>query len=152
MSFFFSFLSSFFNFRERGYIIGYREKQFESLLIFRWLSFREHFSFSFFFLYSRVDGIYLIFGVWLESRVPCLSCLRYFRLSFPGVLACASPHLVTMKSDPRLTFSLPTSADGRSSHFRPRAPANHLASLFFSLVRRFVRATICHPSQVTEYR
>ena len=33
---------------------------------------------------------------------------------------------------------------GRSPHFRPRALANHLASLFFPPVRRFVRATVCH--------
>ena len=147
MSFFFSFffffvfsLSSTWE-RERGI----RRNSFKVYLSLDDFPMENIFLSPFFFLYSRVDGIYFIFGVWLEGRVPFLTCPRYFRLSFPGVLACASPHLVTM-SDPRLTFFLPTSADGRSSHFRPRAPANHLASLFFSLVRRFVRATICHLS------
>ena len=114
-------------------------------MTFLWRAFFFLPFFFFFFFYSWVDSIYFIFGVWLESRVPFLSCPRYFRLSFPGGLARASPHLVTTMSNSRLIFFLPTSADGRSSHFRPRAPANHLASLFFSLVRWSVRATICHP-------
>ena len=47
---------------------------------------------------------------------------------------------------------------GRSPHFRFGVPANHLASLFFPLARRSVRATICHPRipffihQVAKYK
>ena len=41
------------------------------------------------------------------------------------------PHLFTTTSVPQLIFLFPISADGRSSHFRLRVLANHLASIFF---------------------
>ena len=92
---------------------------------------------EYFLFYGPTDFVIFSTGlkIWLLVRGT-------FRLPLPGALALGS---LAATSVQQLTFFLPTSADGRSSHFRPRAPANHFASLFFSLVRRFVRATICHP-------
>ena len=148
MSFFFSFLS-FLVFlqlererereRERGYITGIGRNSFKV-----YLSYFDGPLWRIFPLLRANRLCYFSTGlkIWLLVRAT-------FRLPLPGALALGS---LAATSVQQLIFFLPTSADGRSSHFRPRAPANHLASLFFSLVRRFVRATICHPSQVTEYR
>ena len=77
----------------------------------------------FLFLYSRVDGIYFIFGVWLESKVPFPSCPRYFRLSFP----IWSRRCLIQDSFSYFFFPL----TGRRCHFRFRVPAYHLASISF---------------------
>ena len=66
-------------------MIGYREKQSESLLIFT-TTFLWRVFFFFFSLFSGWRHLFY-FRVWLEGRVPFPSCPRYFRLSFPGVLA-----------------------------------------------------------------
>ena len=118
--------------RERVYN-WYREKQSQSLLIlFRWIPVENISSFT-----GQQTLLFFSTGlkIWLLVRAT-------FRLPLPGALALGS---LAATSVQQLTFFLPTSADGRSFHFRPRVPANHLASLFFSLVRRFVRAIICHP-------
>ena len=91
----------------------------------------------------RANRLYVIFSTGLKKWL--LLVRATFRLPLPGVLALAAPHLFTTISVQRLIFLFPISADGRSSHFRLRVLANHLASLFFPLVRRFIRATICHP-------
>ena len=57
-------------------------------------------------------------------------CPRSFPLSLSGVLAWDS-HPLTTTSSSKLIISFPISADGRSSHFRLRVLANHLASVFF---------------------
>ena len=51
-----------------------------------------------------------------------------FRLTLPGVLALDSFATTSVR---KLIFLFPTSADGRSSHFRLRVLANHLASIVF---------------------
>ena len=90
--------------------------------------------------------VYLSHFDWFLSRIFLL--LR--ALLLPGVLGFSSAR---HKPCPTTNFSLYLfSLTGRSPHFRFRVPANHLASLFLPLVGWFLRATGCHPSQVTEYR
>ena len=85
------------------------------------------------FSLSRVDGIYLCIRPWLEG-IGSSPCPRFFLLSLPGVWREIRPHLFTTTSVPKLIFFTPISADGRSSHFRLRVLANHLAFFFLSLV------------------
>ena len=92
---------------------------------------------KYFLFYGPTDFVIFSTGlkIWLLVRAT-------FRLPLPGALALGSLAATSVR---KLIFFLPTSADGRSSHFRPRDPVNHLASLFFSQARRSLRATICHP-------
>ena len=66
----------------------------------------------------------------LAWRYDFFSCPRSFPLSLPGVLAWDS-HPFTTTSSSKLIFLFPISTDRKSSHFRLRVLANHLASIFF---------------------
>ena len=142
MSFFFSFLSfSVFlqiereRERERVYKIGYKEKQSQS-----YLSYLDGFLWRIFLL-LRADRLYLIFLVLAR---------RYFRLLLPGVLGFSS---IRHKPCPTTNFLIVYFRWREGSpHFRFGVSANRLASTFLPLFGRFLRATRCHPSQVTEYR
>ena len=128
MSFFFSFLSSLVfpqieRERERRHIIGYREKQSYSLLIFS-----DGFLWRIFSL-LRAGEVFKYIYLWLEGMGT--SCPGFYFAPLPGVLALDSPHLFTTTSVRKLIFLFPTSVDGRSSLFRLRVLANHLASNFF---------------------
>ena len=78
-----------------------------------------------YFLFYRLTD-FVIFSSGL--KVWLLLVQDTFRLPLPGVLAL---DLFAMTSVQKLIFLFPTSADGRSSHFRLRVLANHLASIFF---------------------
>ena len=95
----------------------------------------------------RANRLYAIFNTGLKNLA--LSCSRYFFVFF-------YPEYWLWFRLPRTLsnnwFSYLFPLTGRSPHFRLRVPVNHLASLFFPLVRRFLRATRCHPSPVTEYK
>ena len=73
--------------------------------------------FFFFILGLTAFILFLESGLKVEFLFP--TCPRYFRLSFPGVLARASPPLVTTMPHSRLTFFLPTSADWKELPLPP---------------------------------
>ena len=101
------------------------------------------------FLLLRANRLYAIFNTGLKKMA--FSCLAEFlHLLLPGVLGFGS---VSYEPCPTTNFFFSFfSLTGRRCHFCFRVPANHLASLFLPLVGRFLRATRCHPSQVTEDR
>ena len=146
MSFFFSCLSFFFKLRERerGYI----------KLVIRRNGLKVYLSFFFdgalwrIFLLLRANRLYLIFNTGLKKMAP--SCPRYFLSSSTQSAWLWFCPLRTLSNDSPFLFVF--SLTGRRCHFRFWVPANHLASLFLPLVARFLRATWCHPSQVTEDR
>ena len=80
------------------------------------------------------------------------SCLAdIFSSSSPGVLGFWFCLLRTQPNNSLFSFLFPLT--GGSPHFRFRVRANRLASTFLPTKSGdFVRATRCHPSQVTEYR
>ena len=148
MSFFFSVLSFFFKLREwerEWYIkLGIRRNSPKvTYFIFRWGSTGESF-----FFYGLIDFRLFLTLAWRKwfLRVSQI----FFRLLHPEYLAFGS---VSYEPCPKTKlFLFVFSLTGRRCHFRFRVPANHLASLFLPLVGRFLRATRCHPSQVTQYR
>ena len=100
------------------------------------------------FLLSRANRLYSIFLHWLEEPgVPRVSdiLLSSTRNTGYGSSARYEPCQTTNISS-RFFRRL-----GEGCHFRFRAPDNHLASTFLLLPWSgdFVRATRCHPSQVT---
>ena len=131
--------------RERVYKIWYKEKQSQSYL--------SYFSTGFhwrIFLLLRANRLYAIFNTGLKNLG--LSCLQiFFCLLHPEYLAFGSVSYEPCQTT-NLFFSF-FSLTGRRCHFRFRVPANRLASTFLPpWSGDFVRATRCHPSQVTEYR
>ena len=128
--------------RERVYKIGYKEKQSQG-----YLSYLDGFLWRIFPL-LWANRLYAIFNTGLKKMAS--SCPRYSSSSFTRSTWLWFCPLRTLSNNWLSYYLFPLT--GRSPHFRFRVPANHLASLSFSLARRSVRATICHPSQVTEYR
>ena len=95
---------------------------------------------EYFLFYGLTDLMLFLVLAW---RYGSLSLVQdTFRLSLPRVLTWASLHLFTTMSDPKLIFLFPTSADGRSSHFRLRVLANHLV---FSSFPWSLSANTCRP-------
>ena len=131
MSFFFSFLSFSFKLREREYtkFCIRRNSPKITYLIFRRGSTGESF-----FFYGLIDFrlfLTLAWRKWLLRVSQIFFCLLH-----PEYLAFGS---VSYEPCPK-------------TNFRFRVPANHLASTFLPpWSGDFVRATRCHPSQVTEY-
>ena len=129
MSFFFSFLPSLvFLQLEREYIIGYREKQSYSLLIFfRWIPLEN------IFLFLRADGIYVIFSsglkVWL--LLPLSKILSAFFTRSLGMGLVSSHDDLIFKTDFSYFLFRLTEEGG---YFRFEILANHLASIFFLVV------------------
>ena len=96
------------------------------------------------FLLSQANRLYSIFLHWLEEPgVP--------RVSDILLSSMAMVRLPATNPAKQLTFLLVFfRRRGEGCHFRFRAPANHLASTFLPpWSGDFVRATRCHPSQVT---
>ena len=138
MSFFFSLISFFFKLRERGYTeLGIRRNGLKVYLSFFFLM---EFLWRIFPL-LRANRLYAIFNTVLKKWLLCVRDIL-FVFFYPEYLA-----LVPSATNPvqQLIFLFSFfSLTGRRCYFRFRVPANHLASLFFPLVRRSVRATICH--------
>ena len=141
----FSWLLFFFKLRERESGIqnlGIKEKWPQSYLSYFLTGFHWRI-----FLLSRANRLYSIFLHWLEEPgVPHVSdiLLSSTRSKWPWVCL------------PRALLKNWLSSHffrrrGEGCHFRFRAPANHLASTFLlpPWSGNFVRATRCHPSQVT---
>ena len=84
------------------------------------------------FLLLRANRLHAIFNTGLEKMAS--SCLAEFlRLLLPGVLGFWFCLLRTLSIDLLSCYLFPLT--GRSPHFRFVVSANHLASLFFPLVR-----------------
>ena len=130
MSFFFSVLPFSFKLRERGWYIkfGYKGEIVPKLLIlFFW---RGSTGESFFF-HGLIDFMLFLTLAW-RTWVPRVQDM--FLSSSPGVMAmglsaCYEP---CQKTDFSSRFFF-VGETGRRCHFRFRVPANHLASLSFSL-------------------
>ena len=101
-----------------------------------------------FFFYRLIDFRLFLTLAWRKWLLRVSQIL--FLSSSPGVLGFWFFLLWTLPKNGLFYFLFPLT--GRSPHFRFRVPANHLASLFLLLVGQFLRATRCHPSQVTQYR
>ena len=100
------------------------------------------------FLLLRANRLYAIFNTGLKNSGP--SCLRYSFVFYPEYWVWFVSPLRTLPNNSLFYFLFPLT--GRSLHFRFGVSANHLASLFLPLVGRFLRATRCHQSRVTQYR
>ena len=144
MSFFFSCLSFFFKLRERERERGYIK------LVIRRNGLKVYLSFSLmescgesFFFSGLIDFILFLTLAWRKWLLPVRDIFLSSSTRSTWLWFCPVQ---------RLTFLFIFSLMGRRCHFCFRVPANHLASLFLPLVGRFLRATRCHPSQVTEYR
>ena len=143
-SFLFFRFQSFFNLREREreriYIIGYKEKQSQNLLIFFSMdSCGEYFLFYGLFFYPEFLALVLP----ATNPVQQLTFLFNRLFFYPEFLA-----LVPLATNPvqQLVFLFSFfSLTGRRCHYRFRVPANHLASTFFLPVSG-------DPSEVTKYK
>ena len=139
MSLFFSVLSFFFKLRERErvYKIWYKEKQSQGYLSYFFDGIPWRIS-----LLLRSNRLYAIFNTGLKNLCP--SCPRYsFVFFYPEYWLWFVCPLRTLSNYWLSYFLFPLT--GRSPHFRFRVPANHLASLSFSLVSSDL-------SEVTKYQ
>ena len=133
--------------REREWYIKFgirRNSPKVTYLIFRRGSTRESF-----FFYGLIDFRLFLTLAWRKWLLRVSQI--FFRLLHPEYLAIGSVFYEPCQTTDFFSFVFPLT--GGSPHFRFRVPANRLASTFLPpWSGDFVRATRCHPSQVTEYR
>ena len=102
-----------------------------------------------FFFYGLIDFRLFLTLAWRKWLLRVSQI--FFRLLHPEYLAFGSVSYEPCQTTNFFSFLFPLT--GGSPHFRFRVPANRLASTFLPpWLGDFVRATRCHPSQVTEYR